>query len=479
MALTSLYREPEAGPEEIEWPALQLNDVFRIYRSGPVETVALRGVSLQVERGELVAILGPSGCGKSTLLALAAGLDRPSAGEVRAFGDSLALLSDAQLADYRARQVGIVFQSGNLWETLTARENVAVALRLAGCDRPRERALKALADFGLRERSEHRVGALSGGEQQRVAIAAAVARQAPLVIADEPTGELDAANERIVLDTLSRLPVEHGCAVLVVTHSRRGRRRGSPHGPAARRAGGPVSTSSATVDTELASCRGVSVFYGRDRARVTALADVDLTLLEGEALALLGPSGSGKTTLLHVLGGLVVPNAGSVLWKGQQLSSLDAAARGRARAAGIAYVFQGSNLLPTFTAYENVAFAAWVATRHQSAELPATPHMRVEELLELVGLSEKLDALPADLSGGEAQRVAIARALAQAPQLLLCDEPTGHLDSDTAGRVLDLIVALRERFGFALSIATHDPQVASRCARSVRLADGRLEEEQT
>jgi lipoprotein-releasing system ATP-binding protein len=239
-----------------------------------------------------------------------------------------------------------------------------------------------------------------------------------------------------------------------------------------------VSTSSATVDTELASCRGVSVFYGRDRARVTALADVDLTLLEGDALAMLGPSGSGKTTLLHVLGGLVVPNAGSVLWKGQQLSSLDAAARGRARAAGIAYVFQGSNLLPTFTAYENVAFAAWVATRHQSAESPATPRMRVEELLELVGLSDKLDALPADLSGGEAQRVAIARALAQAPQLLLCDEPTGHLDSDTAGRVLDLIVALRERFGFALTIATHDPQVASRCARSVRLADGRLEEEQ-
>jgi putative ABC transport system ATP-binding protein len=104
--------------------------------------------------------------------------------------------------------------------------------------------------------------------------------------------------------------------------------------------------------------------------------------------------------------------------------------------------------------------------------------MRAEELLELVGLSDKLDALPADLSGGEAQRVAIARALAQAPQLLLCDEPTGHLDSDTAGRVLDLIVALRERFGFALSIATHDPQVAWRCARSVHLADGRLEEEQ-
>jgi predicted ABC-type transport system involved in lysophospholipase L1 biosynthesis ATPase subunit len=238
-----------------------------------------------------------------------------------------------------------------------------------------------------------------------------------------------------------------------------------------------MSTAHVTVDTELASCRGVSVFFGRDRAQVTALADVDLTLLEGEALALLGPSGSGKTTLLHVLGGLVVPNAGSVLWKGQQLSSLDAAARGRARATGIAYVFQGSNLLPTFTAYENVAFATWVATRYQASDTPSPSRAGAEELLELVGLSDKLDALPADLSGGEAQRVAIARALAQAPEMLLCDEPTGHLDSDTAGRVLDLIVALRERFGFALSIATHDREVAARCSRSVRLADGRVEAE--
>ena len=220
MGVTSLYREPEAPSREIEWPALELNDVFRIYRSGPVETVALRGVDLRLQRGELVALLGPSGCGKSTLLALAAGLDRPSAGEVRAFGESLESLGESELARYRARRTGIVFQSENLLSPLSAQENVELTLRLAGIDQARARAGDALKAVGLGARTEHRASALSGGEQQRVAIAAALARRAPLVLADEPTGELDVASERLVLAALRRLPLEHGCAVLVATHSR-------------------------------------------------------------------------------------------------------------------------------------------------------------------------------------------------------------------------------------------------------------------
>jgi putative ABC transport system ATP-binding protein len=217
--MRSLYREPEAAAQPVEWPALELSDVFRIYRSGSVETVALRGVSLELRQREFVAILGPSGCGKSTLMALAAGLDRPSAGDVRAFGSSLALKSDAELAAYRARQLGIVLQSGNLWETLTARENVTIALQMAGGERSRQRAKEVLAQLGLGKRLDHRVATLSGGEQQRVAIAAAVARHAALVLADEPTGELDSENEQTVLETLVGLPDEHGCTVLVVTHS--------------------------------------------------------------------------------------------------------------------------------------------------------------------------------------------------------------------------------------------------------------------
>jgi putative ABC transport system ATP-binding protein len=217
----SLYVEPERPVEQIDWPALQFKDVFRIYRSGPVETVALRGLDLRVERGEIVAVFGPSGCGKSTMLALGAALDQPSAGEVLAGESSLSLLDEARLARYRARDVALVLQSNNLWPALSARENVAVSLRLAGGEDAGERAEEALGAFGLARRLDHRAGALSGGEQQRVAIAAAAARRAPLVLADEPTGELDASNEQNVLDALRELRDAFASTVVVVTHSSR------------------------------------------------------------------------------------------------------------------------------------------------------------------------------------------------------------------------------------------------------------------
>jgi putative ABC transport system ATP-binding protein len=226
---------------------------------------------------------------------------------------------------------------------------------------------------------------------------------------------------------------------------------------------------SAVSTADLAGCRHVSVIYGRGDAQVSALSDVTFTLAEGERVGLWGRSGSGKTTLLHVLGGLVEPAHGEALWRGEPLSSLDAAARGRVRAAGIGYVFQGANLLPTFTAYENVAFAAHTSSgNHHNG----VPRLAPVELLGLVGLGNKLDSLPAELSGGEAQRVAIARALAQGPAVLLCDEPTGHLDSDTGTRVLDLIDALYSELGFAQVTATHDVDVAARFDRTVGLRDG-------
>jgi putative ABC transport system ATP-binding protein len=197
----------------------------------------------------------------------------------------------------------------------------------------------------------------------------------------------------------------------------------------------------------LVRASGISVVHGDGEARVDALRDVDLEVRTGDRVALWGRSGSGKTTLLHVLGGLVEPTHGTVEHGG-----------------GSAFVFQGANLLPYFSAFENVAFAA---ANNDSRLAPA-------ELLELVGLDQRLDNLPGELSGGEAQRVAIARALAKGSELLLCDEPTGQLDSDTGQRVLDLIDALQEELGFALVVATHDADVAARYDRTLTLADGRV-----
>ena len=234
----------------------------------------------------------------------------------------------------------------------------------------------------------------------------------------------------------------------------------------------------------LIGCRSISVVHGEGKAAVWALSGVDFQVTDGESMGLLGPSGSGKTTLLHVLGGLVPPSEGDVAWRGEELVSLDRVARAGIPPRPIAYVFQGSNLFANLDARENIAFAILAASRRPAdgsrparngSGTPSSP----EDYLTLVGLEGKAQALPADLSGGEQQRVAIARALAQRPELLLCDEPTGHLDSDTGKRVLDLIDAAREEFGFAMVVATHDPAVASRADRRAELADGVLRERVT
>ena len=221
MGVRSLYRESERN-EGVVFGALEFHDVFKIYSSGPAETVALRGLELRIEPRELVALYGRSGSGKSTALQLAAGLDVPSAGEVRTRDRSLSRLDEAALAEYRAREVAIVFQSGNLWPELSARQNVALGLRIAGRrERSSANVDRALDAFDLQRREGVRAGSLSGGEQQRVAIAAAAAREAPLVLADEPTAELDVRSERAVLAALRRLRDEFSSTIVVVTHSPR------------------------------------------------------------------------------------------------------------------------------------------------------------------------------------------------------------------------------------------------------------------
>jgi len=197
---------------------------------------------------------------------------------------------------------------------------------------------------------------------------------------------------------------------------------------------------------------------------VQALRGVSLDLHESEFLVLLGPSGSGKSTLLNILGGLDVPTAGTVTYRGQNLTSADERALTMYRRRHVGFVFQFYNLIPSLTARENVALVTDIVERP----------MRPEEALELVNLAHRLDHFPSQLSGGEQQRVAIARAVAKRPDVLLCDEPTGALDIATGVLVLQAIDQVNRELGTTTAVITHNAAVSGMADRVVTLSDGRI-----
>ena len=213
----------------------------------------------------------------------------------------------------------------------------------------------------------------------------------------------------------------------------------------------------------------VSKTYAATRAPVRALRGVSCEIAAGESVAVVGASGSGKSTLLHVVGGLDVADAGAVVVAGKDLARLSDAARARFRNRTVGFVFQDFHLLPSLTAWENVAMPLTFARPRLRA---ATMRKRALDLLDDVGLAERVDHRPAELSGGEQQRVAIARALVTQPKLLLADEPTGNLDSATGRAILALFQRLRKRHGSTLVIASHDPAVAAIAERTLTMRDG-------
>ena len=209
--------------------------------------------------------------------------------------------------------------------------------------------------------------------------------------------------------------------------------------------------------------------YGEGETAVHALDGVSLEIERGEMAAIMGPSGSGKSTLLHLLGALDTPSSGEILLAGQRYDGLGDGELTRLRREKIGFVFQFFNLLPSLTAEENVLLPALIAGRRDEEM-----RRRAKELLGRVGLAERADHLPAELSGGEQQRVSIARALLTEPEIVLADEPTGNLDTRSSGEVLRLLRELNESEGQTLVIVSHDPAAASTARRVVFLRDGRL-----
>jgi ABC-type lipoprotein export system ATPase subunit len=470
---------------------IELRDVFKVVGG----VAALQGLTLDVGEGEVCVVLGPSGSGKTTMLRILTGLDRPSAGRARVGGTDLSALSARGLARYRAEALGYADQ--HYWQALapelSVRENVGLRLGLAG--EPRERRADELLErVGLLERRDARPGELSGGEQQRVVVCAALAHRPRLLVADEPTGELDAASARDVFGLIRELAREERCTVVLVSHDpvsaevadrvvhiRDGRvaeeadaavvgRGGWLRVPEEllRRAGiadrarveleagavvlrgdgasaaevAPVVEDAGAADM-LAAARQVTVRYEES----VALRGVSASFGAGRLAAVTGPSGSGKTTLLHLLAGLQLPDEGDVEVLGTRVSELDRAARARFRREHVGYLAQQPVLSPLLSARETVALG--LELRRMDGG--------VLEALERCGVAGLADRRVAELSSGERERVALARALAPRPRLVIADEPTSRLDQASALAAARLLLEVARETGAAVVCASHDP----------------------
>jgi len=230
-----------------------------------------------------------------------------------------------------------------------------------------------------------------------------------------------------------------------------------------------MTKTQAESDVPMLKVTGLSHRVALAHDTLTILEGVNLEILRGESVAIVGRSGSGKTTLLGLLAGLDTPSEGSILLDGAVISELDEDERARLRAQRVGFVFQSFQLLPALTALENVLLPLELAGQE-------APESRARELLERVGLGDRLHHTPRQLSGGEQQRVAIARAFACDPVVLFADEPTGNLDNRTGQAVSDLLMALNREQGTTLVMVTHDEQLAARCGRQLHIEAGRLSE---
>jgi ABC-type lipoprotein export system ATPase subunit len=464
-----------------------LTRYFTTYKGGVVK--AVDGVSFAFTEQQFVTIMGPSGSGKSTLLYLMGGLDRPTSGKLWVDGVELTRVSEGQEHHFRREKLGFVFQSFHLLPNLTALENVMLPMQLAGGqsgEQMRERAHLLLLDVGINEdRHNHKPDKLAGGQKQRVAIARALANDPKVILADEPTGNLDVHNGARIVRLLKRL-AEQGRTVVVVTHDRSiirladvrlemtdGKLKAMPKFYGATEL--PTKTIMRPPDywndkPATIVAEGLSKHFKHIGKVIKAVDEASFTFAEEQFVTITGPSGSGKSTLLYLLGGLDKVTRGKLWVDGVDVNRLSGRKENRFRRRSLGFVFQSFHLLPHLTALENVMLPMQLAGGQSQEQM----RERARTLLFQVGINEERhNYRPGKLSGGQQQRVAIARALANDPKIILADEPTGNLDSHNGKRIVELLKDLA-RQGKTVIVVTHDRSIAREADVRLEMSDGRV-----
>jgi ABC-type lipoprotein export system ATPase subunit len=510
---------------------VELRDVFCVHRTNEGDAAALAGTNLELGRGEVLCVLGPSGAGKSTLLRVVAGLQPPSAGVVRVAGRDIGRLPARSRSRVRHELMGFLGQHTEtaLGPDLRMRDAVALPLALRGVPRPerRRRVDELFQITGLADRADARPGELSGGERQRFALCAALAHRPALLLADEPTGELDEASSDAVRALIVELARTNGTSVILVTHDpgtagvadrtlrirdgrivsdrragegqseealvvdggwlrlppdlltqagigRRARAQPSPDGVIVTRAtadsgppaanASPPAANAAPPPGRWAPARVELCSVTRSYTRRRVLSGLTHEFAPGQLTAVTGRSGAGKTTLLKLMAGLDRPSSGHVVLDGHPLDDDTGEQLASLRRQRIGYLSQEPAPIGFLSAEENTVLILRI--RGWDADAAAE---RTSTALSRAGLADRVRQRVHRLSAGEAQRLALARALAGARGLLIVDEPTSRQDEANAGAIAALLAAAAHTDGQTVICATHDPAVIGQADHVIAL----------
>ncbi len=524
-------------------PLIEARSLTKVYQTGAGGFTALNCIDLQVFPGEFLGVVGKSGAGKTTLLNMLSGVSEITSGEVifrptrngAAVGVekvlSLGTLNEDELAAWRGQNVGIVYQSFELLPQLDLVDNVMIPQDFSGRYSPKNTQQRALELLDLVELSEHvyKLPAhISGGQKQRVAIARALINDPPLILADEPTGNLDSATAETILQLFNRL-IDAGKTIVMVTHdsslagrcsrtvqisdgkivvspSERyenntsqtfstgssvrgldeapaaGRDSSSPGGadnegrpePQSRPNGASYARSISGKWSEHSHQKAIELHdvvktYVNAAGSFPALKGINLQMNYGQFVSIVGKSGSGKSTLLNMLTGIDHPTSGQVIIDGQHIYEMSESKRALWRGRAMGIVFQFFQLLPALTLLENTMLPMDYCSVYPVSERPK----RALELLRRVHLEDHANKLPSMVSSGQQQSAAIARALATDPPIIVADEPTGNLDSRSAAAIIHLFQELAAQ-GKTILIVTHDPSITRRTEQTVILSDGEI-----